>query len=130
MTDQKPMNKHEEGANVMWGGRFASGPDALMERINASIDVDRRFYRQDIAASRAHAAMLVASAIISPEDGAAIDQGLEKILEEIESGHFAFSAALEDIHMNVEARLRELIGPAAGRLHTARRSAEHTSALQ
>ena len=125
MTDQHDKTQNariapEAGANAMWGGRFAAGPDAIMERINASIDVDRRFYRQDIAASRAHAAMLVAQGIISAEDGEAIDRGLEQILGEIDAGEFTFSAALEDIHMNVEARLRELIGPAAGRLHTAR----------
>src|SRR5690554_3537571 len=120
MTDQHDKSRPEAGANAMWGGRFAAGPDAIMERINASIDVDRRFYRQDIAASRAHAAMLVAQGIISAEDGEAIEKGLEQILGEIDAGEFAFSTALEDIHMNVEARLRELIGPAAGRLHTAR----------
>jgi len=125
MTDphdktQTARSKPDAGANAMWGGRFAAGPDAIMERINASIDVDRRFYRQDIAASRAHAAMLVAQGIIPAEDGDAIDKGLEQILGEIDAGEFTFSAALEDIHMNVEARLRELIGPAAGRLHTAR----------
>ncbi len=108
------------GANTMWGGRFAVGPDEAMERINASIDFDRRFYREDVAASQAHAAMLVAQGIVSSEDGAAIRRGLEQVLQEIESGDFVFSAALEDIHMNVEARLAELIGPAAGRLHTAR----------
>ena len=107
-------------ANTMWGGRFAVGPDEAMERINASIDFDRRFYREDIAASQAHAAMLVAQGIISAEDGDAIHRGLEQVLQEIESGTFAFSAALEDIHMNVEARLAELIGTPAGRLHTAR----------
>src|SRR5690625_1149940 len=120
MTEQHAKNQPKGPANTMWGGRFAAGPDAIMERINASIDVDRRFYRQDITASRAHAAMLVAQGIISAEDGEAIDRGLEQILGEIDAGEFTFSAALEDIHMNVEARLRELIGPAAGRLHTAR----------
>src|SRR5690625_679444 len=120
MTEQHAKNQPKGPANTMWGGRFAAGPDAIMERINASIDVDRRFYRQDITASRAHAAMLVAQGIISAEDGEAIDRGLEQILGEIDAGEFTFSAALEDIHMNVEARLRELIGPVAGRLHTAR----------
>jgi len=104
----------------MWGGRFAAGPSAIMERINASIGFDRRLYAQDIAASKAHAAMLVRQGIIGQEDGRAIADGLDKILAEIEAGDFAFSAALEDIHMNVEARLRTLIGDAAGRLHTAR----------
>ncbi len=107
-------------ANTMWGGRFAAGPDAIMAEINASIGFDRRFAAEDIAGSRAHAAMLAAQGIISATDGAAIDAGLTRILAEIESGEFAFSAALEDIHMNVEARLAELIGEPAGRLHTAR----------
>jgi argininosuccinate lyase len=104
----------------MWGGRFASGPDAIMEDINASIEFDRHLYRQDIAASKAHAAMLAKQGIISREDAGKIAQGLDTILSEIESGKFSFKRALEDIHMNVEGRLAELIGPAAGRLHTAR----------
>jgi argininosuccinate lyase len=108
------------GANAMWGGRFAVGPAEAMERINASIDFDRRFYREDIAASQAHAAMLVAQGIVTPEDGEAIRRGLDQVLQEIESGAFVFSAALEDIHMNVEARLAEIVGAPAGRLHTAR----------
>jgi len=107
-------------SNKMWGGRFASGPDAIMEAINASIDVDRHLYRQDIAASKAHAAMLVQQGIITAEDGAKIAQGLDTILSEIEAGKFTFERALEDIHMNVESRLATMIGPAAGRLHTAR----------
>ena len=110
----------ETKTNTLWGGRFAAGPDALMEAINASIGFDRRLYACDIAGSKAHAAMLADCGIISEEDAAAIRQGLDTILQEIESGGFEFSAALEDIHMNVEARLAELIGPAAGRLHTAR----------
>ena len=104
----------------MWGGRFAAGPDALMEAINASIDFDKRLYAQDIAGSRAHCAMLVAQGILSQEDGDAILGGLDAIAAEIEAGGFAFDAALEDIHMNIEARLGELIGDAAGRLHTGR----------
>src|SRR5499426_527660 len=107
-------------SNKMWGGRFASQPDAIMAEINASIDVDQRLYRQDIAASKAHAAMLARQGIISAEDAAKIAHGLDTILSEIEQGRFAFKRELEDIHMNVEARLAELIGPAAGRLHTAR----------
>jgi argininosuccinate lyase len=107
-------------SNKMWGGRFGSGPDAIMEEINASIDFDRRLYRQDIAASKAHAEMLARQAVITGEDAAQIAQGLDTILSEIESGTFVFRRSLEDIHMNVEARLAELIGPAAGRLHTAR----------
>ncbi len=107
-------------ANRMWGGRFAGGPAAIMRRINASIDFDRRLYAEDIAGSLAHCAMLVAQRIIPPEDGAAIAKGLEQIRAEIEGGAFQFSEANEDIHLNIEARLAELIGPAAGRLHTAR----------
>ena len=113
---------HDENktSNAMWGGRFSAGPDAIMEEINASIDFDQKLYAQDIAGSRAHARMLQAQGILSADDHAAIDQGLSTILSEIEAGNFTFSRALEDIHMNVENRLRELIGTAAGRLHTAR----------
>jgi argininosuccinate lyase len=107
-------------SNKMWGGRFSSSPDAIMEAINASIDVDRHLYRQDIAASKAHAAMLAQQGIIAAEDATKIGSGLDTILSEIETGKFEFQRALEDIHMNVESRLAELIGPAAGRLHTAR----------
>jgi len=107
-------------ANEMWGGRYAAGPSAIMERINASIGFDRRLYAQDIAASKAHCAMLVDQGIVAAGDGAAIRDGLDAILKEIEAGGFEFKAALEDIHMNVESRLRELVGEAAGRLHTAR----------
>jgi argininosuccinate lyase len=107
-------------SNKMWGGRFTSAPDAIMQEINASIDFDRHLYRQDIAGSKAHAAMLAQQGIISAEDAGKIAQGLDTILSEIEAGTFEFKRALEDIHMNVEARLAELIGPAAGRLHTAR----------
>jgi len=104
----------------MWGGRFGSGPDAIMEAINASIDFDRRLAKQDIDGSRAHAAMLAARGIITGKDAEAIREGLLTVLSEIEDGNFAFSTALEDIHMNVEARLKELIGDPAGRLHTGR----------
>jgi len=107
-------------SNKMWGGRFAAGPDAVMEQINASIDFDKRLYAEDIRASRAHAEMLGATGIIASDDAGAITSGLDTIMSEIEAGTFAFSRALEDIHMNVESRLRELIGDAAGRLHTAR----------
>src|SRR5262250_3808464 len=107
-------------SNKMWGGRFGEHPDAVMEEINASIDFDRHLYRQDIAASKAHAAMLGKQGIITADDAAKITHGLDTILSEIESGKFTFKRALEDIHMNVESRLAELIGPAAGRLHTAR----------
>jgi argininosuccinate lyase len=107
-------------SNKMWGGRFTTSPDAVMEEINASIDVDRHLYRQDIAASKAHAAMLAKQGIIAAEDARAIARGLDTILSEIEGGKLELKRALEDIHMNVESRLAELIGPAAGRLHTAR----------
>ena len=110
----------QDNANSMWGGRFAGGVDAIMEAINASIGFDRRLYAEDIAGSRAHAAMLAAKGIITPADAAAIDAGLNQIRAEIESGGFTFSTALEDIHMNIEARLKEIIGAPAGRLHTAR----------
>src|ERR1700683_793580 len=107
-------------ANKMWGGRFGQKPDPLMEQINVSIDFDRKLYRQDIAASKAHAAMLAKSGIITAQDAKQIAHGLDTILSEIETGKFNFKRALEDIHMNVEGRLGDLIGPAAGRLHTAR----------
>ncbi len=109
-----------ESANTMWGGRFAGGPAEVMERINASIGFDQRLYAQDIAGSKAHCTMLVHQRIIAQEDGAAILGGLDRVLAEIEAGGFEFKASLEDIHMNVEARLAELIGAPAGRLHTAR----------
>jgi argininosuccinate lyase len=107
-------------SNKMWGGRFVSGPDAIMEEINASIEFDRHLYRQDITASKAHAAMLAKQAIITAQDAKKIAHGLDTILSEIEAGSFEFKRALEDIHMNVESRLAELIGAPAGRLHTAR----------
>ncbi|WP_435141135.1 argininosuccinate lyase [Pseudopelagicola sp. nBUS_19] len=107
-------------SNQMWGGRFAAGPDAIMEAINASIGYDQRMAAQDIAGSSAHAAMLAAEGIISDSDAEAIREGLLTVLSEIESGSFHFSTALEDIHMNVEARLKEIIGEPAGRLHTGR----------
>ncbi|MEJ2123637.1 MAG: argininosuccinate lyase [Alphaproteobacteria bacterium] len=106
--------------NKMWGGRFASGPAEIMEEINASIAFDRRLYIQDIKGSVAHAKMLAAQGIISDEDSKAIAEGLASIQAEIDEGKFTFSRALEDIHLNIEARLKELIGEAAGRLHTAR----------
>jgi argininosuccinate lyase len=106
--------------NNMWGGRYASGPSAVMQQINASIDFDRRLFAQDIAGSQAHCRMLVDQGLIDAKDGKAIQNGLDRILKEIESGRFEFKTALEDIHLNVEGRLAELIGDAAGRLHTAR----------
>jgi argininosuccinate lyase len=116
----KESNTNPPKANPMWGGRFAAGPDALMEAINASIDFDKRLYAHDIAGSRAHCSMLVAQGILSAADGAAIIGGLDTIEAEIAAGEFAFDAGLEDIHMNVEARLIALIGEAGGRLHTGR----------
>jgi argininosuccinate lyase len=107
-------------ANAMWGGRFAEGPDAIMQAINASIGFDKRLYAQDIAGSRAHAAMLAATGILTDTDAKAIGEGLLTVLSEIEAGKFTFRTDLEDIHMNVEARLKDLIGDTAGRLHTAR----------
>ena len=106
--------------NKMWGGRFQAGPDAIMEEINASIGFDKRLFRQDIAGSKAHAAMLASQGIISKADATLIRKGLDQVQAEIEAGTFTFSRALEDIHLNVESRLKDLIGPAAGRLHTAR----------
>lgn len=107
-------------SNRMWGGRFASGPDAIMEEINASIGFDKRLYQQDIDGSIAHAKMLAQTDILTNEDRDAIVAGLETVRGEIEHNTFTFSRALEDIHMNIEARLKEIIGEPAGRLHTAR----------
>ncbi|MEL6113408.1 MAG: argininosuccinate lyase [Pseudomonadota bacterium] len=112
--------KAAAASNAMWGGRFAGGPAAMMEAINASIDVDQRLWREDIAGSRAHAAMLAHQRIISANDEKEINRGLDIIAREIEGGTFPFAAALEDIHMNIEARLRTHIGEPAARLHTAR----------
>jgi argininosuccinate lyase len=123
--DKKPSKRADKtntpsGASRMWGGRFAAGPAAIMQQINASIDVDKRLYKEDIEGSLAHAAMLVKQGILTKADGDAIAGGLQRIRKEIDQGRFEFQLALEDIHMNVESRLRELIGDAAGRLHTAR----------
>jgi argininosuccinate lyase len=107
-------------SNSIWGGRFSGSPSAIMQRINASIHFDKRLYAQDIQGSKAHCRMLVATGIISPEDGQAILDGLDRVSAEIANGTFTFRDDLEDIHMNVETRLSELIGEAAGRLHTAR----------
>ena len=111
---------NSRSANTMWGGRFAEGPDAIMTAINASIGFDQRLYAQDIAGSRAHAAMLAAQGIITDSDAMAIGEGLLAILSEIERGSFPFTPALEDIHLNIEARLTERIGEAGKRLHTGR----------
>jgi argininosuccinate lyase len=107
-------------SNAMWGGRFTVGPAEIMEEINASIDFDRKLAAQDIAGSLAHVAMLARQGVVETADAQAIARGLIQIKGEIEAGTFAFSRALEDIHMNVESRLAEIVGPAAGRLHTAR----------
>jgi argininosuccinate lyase len=106
--------------NTMWGGRFAASPAEIMEEINASIDFDKRLWRQDIQASKAHVAMLGATGILNRKEAQEIARGLDKIEAEMEAGTFKFSRALEDIHLNVESRLRKLIGPVAGKLHTAR----------
>ena len=113
----RPASKR---SNSMWGGRYKLGPAEIMEKINASIGFDKRLYAQDIAGSIAHADMLAARKILTHADGRAIKRGLAKVKAEIESGKFRFSTKLEDIHFNVEARLTDLIGPAGGRLHTAR----------
>ncbi|MCC6787762.1 MAG: argininosuccinate lyase, partial [Hyphomonadaceae bacterium] len=104
----------------MWGGRFAAQPADAMQAINASIDVDKRLWREDIEGSKAHAAMLAAQGIITAEDNAAIQAGLDQIAAEIVQGTFEFKVALEDIHLNIEARLTERIGEAGKRLHTGR----------
>ena len=110
----------KEKSNEMWGGRFVEGPDAIMRSINSSIGFDHRLAEKDIVGSHAHADMLAETGIISEADAAAIKRGLVSVMEEIKSGDFPFSENLEDIHMNIEARLTNLIGPPAGRLHTAR----------
>ena len=119
MSNSNPSNTKSDG-NTMWGGRFSVSPASIMEAINASINFDKQLARQDIAGSRAHVTMLAAQNIVSEADRDAILQGLETIAGEIERGEFTFSTALEDIHMNIEARLADLIGEPAGRLHTAR----------
>ena len=113
-------DQRNEAANPQWGGRFAAGPSVVMQEINASIGFDRKLWRQDIRGSLAHAAMLAKVGVITPQDERAIHEGLAAIAHEIETGRFPFDAALEDIHMNIEARLTERIGEAGRRLHTAR----------
>ena len=110
----------KKSSNEMWGGRFAAGPSAIMEEINASIGFDKKLYAQDISGSIAHSQMLAHQGIIAKDDQQKIEAGLQQVLSEIVNGSFEFSRAREDIHMNVEARLAEIIGPVAGRLHTAR----------
>ena len=116
----RKTTKKKAAPNTMWGGRYALGPAEIMEKINASIGFDKKLYAQDIAGSLAHADMLVAQGILTAKDGRAIKQGLARVKDEIEQGRFKFSTKLEDIHFNVEQRLTDLIGPAGGRLHTAR----------
>ncbi len=110
----------DSGANRMWGGRFAAGPSAIMQAINASIGFDRRMWRQDIRGSLAHASMLAKVGIITAEDESSIREGLEGIAAEIEAGSFVFDPVLEDIHFNIEARLTERVGEAGKRLQTGR----------
>ena len=110
----------DKPANAMWGGRFAMSPAEIMQEINASIGFDKRLAPQDIRGSKAHAQMLAEAGILTKADAREIAKGLDQILAEIEAGTFKFSNALEDVHMNVESRLKDLIGSAAGRLHTAR----------
>jgi len=119
-TARSMSNSSSSSTSQMWGGRFESGPSAVMEAINASIDFDRRLYTQDIAGSRAHCKMLAKVGVISEADRDAILGGLDQVEKEIEDGTFVFKPELEDIHMNVEARLKEIIGEPAGRLHTGR----------
>lgn len=119
MSDEA-NSKGKSGGQSMWGGRFETGPDDVMTAINASIDFDKRFWREDLQGSRAHCRMLMKQGIISAQDGEAILKGLDQIETEIAAGEFVFDPALEDIHMHVEARLKDIIGDAAGRLHTAR----------
>ncbi|MEO1795263.1 MAG: lyase family protein, partial [Pseudomonadota bacterium] len=109
-----------KSANKMWGGRFKVSPSEVMEDINASVAYDQRFASQDIAGSVAHAEMLADCGIITAADAKRIVKGLGQVAREIEAGDFEWSRALEDVHMNVESRLTEVVGPAAGRLHTAR----------
>jgi argininosuccinate lyase len=121
LSPDRPLpDRVTEPANAQWGGRFAGGPSVIMRDINASIGFDRKLWQQDISGSRAHAAMLAKIGLLSAEDEHAIACGLDTIAAEIEAGRFAFDVALEDIHMNIEARLTERIGEAGKRLHTAR----------
>ena len=107
-------------SNKMWGGRFESGPAEIMREITPSIDFDKRLAREDLAGSRAHVRMLGTEGIVSKDDARAILLGLDQIEKEIQKGEFVFKRELEDIHLNIESRLAEIIGPVAGRLHTAR----------
>jgi argininosuccinate lyase len=120
MADDTSNDAGQKASSAMWGGRFSAGPSAVMEAINASIDIDQRMADQDIDGSLAHSRMLAATGVISSADAAAVQRGLEQVRSEIHAGDFPWSKALEDVHMNVEARLKEIIGEPAGRLHTAR----------
>ena len=120
MTDTRSEDKNSSDTNALWGGRFEGGTSDIMQRVNASIFFDRRLYRHDIAGSRAHCTMLVAQGILTEADGLAILKGLDQVEREITEGNFEYNAAKEDIHMHVEARLNEIIGEPAGRLHTGR----------
>ena len=110
----------DKPANNMWGGRFQASPAEIMEEINASVGFDKRLAPQDIAGSKAHAAMLADQGIITKADAKEIARGLDAVKAEIDGGTFVFQRALEDVHMNVESRLKAIIGEPAGRLHTAR----------
>ena len=114
------MTNKENNNNLMWGGRFSENQDKILSIINASIDFDRRLYKQDLSVSKVHCEMLIKQKIISGEDGKKILFGLDKITSEIENNEFKFSYELEDIHTHIESRLHEIIGESAGRLHTAR----------
>ena len=114
------MSNKAKKSNQMWGGRFGAAPSDIMTQINASIDLDQRLWRQDIQGSIAHCEMLITQNILSKEDGEKITEGLYQVADEIEKGDFEFRTDLEDIHMNVESRLKEIIGDVAGKLHTAR----------
>ena len=120
MTATRSEDKNSSDINALWGGRFEGGTSDIMQRVNASIFFDRRLYRHDIAGSRAHCTMLVAQGILTEADGLAILKGLDQVEREITEGNFEYNAAKEDIHMHVEARLNEIIGEPAGRLHTGR----------
>ncbi len=120
MTKKPKKPKQQDSANPMWGGQFAHAPAALLMQINGSIAFDKALYRQDIEGSIAHAQMLAQQSILSAADAKKIEAGLMQILKEIQSGTFEFKESLEDIHMNIESALKDLIGDAAGRLHTAR----------
>ncbi len=119
-NNMRSSSAERGSANKMWGGRFETKPAEIMEEINASISFDRRFYAEDIRASQAHANMLCACGILTDEEAEAIAGGLDAVRAGIEEGRFEFRREYEDIHMAVEARLKELIGPVAGKLHTAR----------